>query len=204
MTVAGGILGGCAITLHFQFGSAQTNNILLMIAAALAVNLGEVLLRLAALFIYVGGLSFCTYLKCKFKFDLRLKAICFEIIVLLMTGFLPPPPHHLIALFPYFLVTSVQWSFFAGIKEYPCSSIFITNNLRICVSEIAEFVYDRDVSHLIKSRFYAVSIGWYFLGVTSVFLTVPLLGSRSLLLCTLPLSSALLNICSINKVLPDN
>ena len=199
MSMVGGIIGGCAVAVHLQFGSAQTNNILMIIMAVVGSDLFEVLLRVGALAIYIGGLVSSTIIRKKCKGDLRGAVIGGELIMILLLGILPSPSNHFIALYPFFLISSVQWSFFAGVKNYNCSSIFATNNLRVCVTELTEYFCSGESHHLSKSRFYFYSLFWFFAGVTSAALLAAVFSGRSILIGILPLGFALEKVFSIKK-----
>ncbi len=146
MAVFGGIAGSYAILARMQvFGSAQTANMIELVCDILGRNAGEVMIRAAALLIYIGAMVFAAVLIKKVQWNLKYLAVFLDAMAALTVGFLPESMDPVAALYPIFFVTAFQWCIFKGAKGYVSSTIFSTNNLKQTVFSITEyFLYRKD------------------------------------------------------------
>ena len=144
-------------------------------------------MRVLSMLIYIVGLVLAAIAQRCIKRDLRRAVILAEALALLLVGLFPIPGDHLVALYPLFLISSIQWSFFCGAGGYICSSVFCTNNLKQCTLSLVNYCFERKHMHLSRCFFYGMSLLCYFTGVAIAGFTDRLFHLQSIWACLPPL-----------------
>lgn len=192
LCLTGGFMGAYSIINRSGiFGSAQTANLICSVLDLTQGNLGSLLLRLTALFLFILPMMAAVILPRLYHINLPLFCILLELIVTVALGLLPENIHPMIALYPVCFIMSLQWCTFSSIKGYLCSTIFSTNNLRQFISALCEYRLEKDKKHLEKAKVYGETLLFYHLGVGAAALSSPYLGIRSIWICLIPLSLSL-------------
>ena len=78
----------------------------------------------------------------------------------------------------------------SGAEGYQSSCIFSTNNLRQFTESIVEYLFDKDRSHLGKTRFYGTVLLAFHAGAAAGYLAGVSLGVRASWICLLPVLTA--------------
>ena len=167
MCISGGFMGGYALFSRAgNFGSAQTGNLIEIILNIFGRDYKEVSLRLIALMLFILGNISGAVIKHRLGV-IVLKYYTFLILILgfIMLAFIPKEVYIVIALWPIFFVSSVQWFTFAGTKKYNCSTIFSTNNLKQMVLGYIYYYLTKKEEEREKGRFYLVSLIFFHIGV---------------------------------------
>lgn len=190
IAVMGGFFGIYALLLRNEnFGSSETANLIFLFASGLGGEWSVFRIRLTALFIYVAGLVFATLIaKCFKKGDFRYLAILVDLAACIVLAQIPAEVDPVIALYPMFFATAVQWLAFTSASGFSSATVFSTNNTRQMVTGLTEYIYSRDRSQLLRAKFFAGTLICFHLGVTygylclqkwkikSIYLAIPLLG----------------------------
>ena len=192
MCFIGGFLGAYALLLRGgNFGSAQTGNLIEAIICGTQGNLAEFLIRLLALLIYGAALVAAYLLSKSYKGDVRPVCIIVEAAGIIIAAVLPGTLNPIVALYPIFCVTAFQWGIFAGAKGYNSATIFSTNNIKQMLLGWTEYIRTKDEKQRAKAAFYTITLVFFHSGVLFGCLAVRLWNVPAVLLCILPLGSAL-------------
>jgi uncharacterized membrane protein YoaK (UPF0700 family) len=187
MCMIGGFFGVYAIMCRMDnLGSAQTNNLILIVCCLLGKNFIDFLLRVAGAFLYVSAISICIYLREKTTYNTKKYAICIDILGMLFLRLIPLDINPIIGLLPIFFMMATQWTVFQGVGAYNSSSIFSTNNLKQMTISFMQYRLHHDPEKLERGKFFANSLIWYHLGVIYSFIACTLF-SADACVCALPL-----------------
>ena len=167
MALSGGFFGMYALMIRSAtFGSSETSNLIYLVVAGLSGSLHSFLIRLGALVCYIAGIVFATLMpKILKKPDFRYISIGIDILACLMLAQLPEELDPVLALYPMFFATAVQWLAFTGAAGYNSATIFSTNNLRQCFASLSEYLYEKKPEQKRKCAFYAGTLLCFHLGV---------------------------------------
>jgi uncharacterized membrane protein YoaK (UPF0700 family) len=115
----------------------------------------------------------------KTKIDMMLFSTALNIIGFIVMGLMPDEVNACVALYPTFVMMSVQWVVFGGLGGYNSSPIFSTNNLRQMSAAFAEYLCDRKSEHLDKAKYFAGSIFFFHLGAALGFVACKLFAVKA-------------------------
>ena len=87
------------------------------------------------------------------KADLHYISIGIDILACLLLAGLPEQMDPVLALYPMFFATAVQWLAFTGAAGYNSATIFSTNNLRQCFASLSEYLYEHKAEQKRKCIF---------------------------------------------------
>ena len=143
MALAGGFFGMYALMIRSStFGSSETSNLIFLVVTGLTGSPHSFLIRLGALLCYIAGIVFATLApKLLKKWDLRCVSIGIDVLACLLLAQLPESMDPVLALYPMFFATAVQWLAFTSAAGYNSATIFSTNNLRQCFASLTEYLY---------------------------------------------------------------
>lgn len=190
MTFIGGFVGIYALMNHCDlFGSAQTANMIGIVTGVIGGDVYEVLLRVLGLLIYMVGLA-CAAAVRHTKINIRWFSLGVDAVCVSGVGFLPDGVNHFAALYPLFFMTAIQWNAFQGAEGFQSSCIFSTNNLRQFTESIVAYLFDKDRSHLGKTRFYGTVLLAFHAGAAAGYLAGVSLGVRASWICLFPVLTA--------------
>lgn len=193
MCVAGGFIAAYAILNHADFlASAQTANLINITLCITGNNFPELVLRLIAVFIYMAGLSLPLVIKRYTHINIKLFCIFLEILMTIILYFITKRVNTIIALYPVFFMTSVQWNCFPGVNGFVSSSIFSTNNLRQFTTSYVEYICDKDKSHLKKTKFFGGVLLSYHTGVAFSYFIYKHFAMKGVIFCLLPLLAGMM------------
>ena len=200
MALTGGFFGMYALTIRGgTFGSSETSNLIFLLAAGLSGSLQSFLIRLGALACYIAGIVFATLApKMMKKTDFHYISIGIDILACLLLASLPEQMDPVLALYPMFFATAVQWLAFTGAAGYNSATIFSTNNLRQCFASLSEYLYEHKAEQKRKCIFYAGTLLCFHLGVLYCWACLRFFGVQSIYAC-LPLLAAPLVMMSLRE-----
>ena len=193
MALVGGFFGVYALmTRSATFGSSETSNLIYLTIDGLGTSLPDFLIRLGATLCYIGGIVFATLIP-KFlkKWDVRYLSILIDTAACLLLAQIPGDADPVLALYPMFFATAVQWLAYTQAAGFNSATIFSTNNLRQCFAGLAEYLYSREEKHLARFRFYGGTLLCFHAGVIYCWFCMKLWGVRSIYACLLPLVAGL-------------
>ena len=191
LAAVGGFLESYAIVNRSGlFGNAQTANFTHLWLSMAERNMFEVLYYLTPLLLYCFGIFLASYMPLKLKNHMWPKiCLILEIISILILGLLPPDIEDKFAILPIFFCTALQYQTFRSCHGYGASSLFVTNNIRQCISSLTYWAVKKDHSQLEKFEIYLFVIAFFAVGAVSALIFSTLLGERCILLCLIPLVS---------------
>lgn len=196
MAFCGGTFGIYAIVSRMgNFGQAQTANLIRLTEAILGKNVGEGLLRLGALVVFVAGIALATLLERRENFPLKLWAIMIDAAAVLTVGFFPADMNPVAALYPFFFATAFQWCVFKGVGGHAASTIFSTNNLRQFTTALIDVIMAPKESLLwkekrIKLKFFGGTLLYFHSGILLGYLAWMGAGFHSIWFTLIPLTAA--------------
>ncbi len=193
MALVGGFFGVYALmTRSATFGSSETSNLIYLTIDGLGASLPDFLIRLGATLCYIGGIVFATLIP-KFlkKWDVRYLSILIDAAACVLLAQIPGDADPVLALYPMFFATAVQWLAYTQAADFNSATIFSTNNLRQCFAGLAEYLYSREEKHLARFRFYGGTLLCFHAGVIYCWFCMKLWGVRSIYACLLPLAAGL-------------
>ena len=166
MAVVGGFFGAYALlTRDGTFGSSETSNLIYLVVSGLDGTLDPALTRLGGTACYIAGIVFAVLLRRAGKLDrLRWGAIAIDLAACLSLAWIPAETDPILALYPMFFATAVQWVAFSQAAGYNCATIFSTNNLRQFTEGVTEYLCGHDPELLRKLRFYGGTLLCFHLG----------------------------------------
>jgi uncharacterized membrane protein YoaK (UPF0700 family) len=188
MAAVGGFFGIYALLNRSEtFGSSETSNLIYMFVAGLSGDYKECVIRLVALLFYIGGIVFATLMaRCFRDRDFRYVSIGVDAVCCVLLAQIPKNANVVIALYPMFFATAVQWLAFTTAGGYNCATIFSTNNVRQCFAGLTEYLCDRDEKQLKRFQFYGGTLLCFHAGVIYSWVCMTQWGILSIYAC-LPL-----------------
>ena len=167
MAAAGGFFGVYALlTRGGTFGSSETSNLIYLVVSGLDGTWGPALIRLGGTACYIAGIVFAVLLR---RYGRRPQAqilsISVDFAACLLLAWIPAETDPILALYPMFFATAVQWVSFSQAAGYNCATIFSTNNLRQFTEGTAEYLCTREAEQLRKLKFYGGTLACFHLGV---------------------------------------
>ncbi|WP_295740086.1 YoaK family protein [uncultured Oscillibacter sp.] len=167
MAAAGGFFGVYALlTRGGTFGSSETSNLIYLVVSGLDGTWGPALIRLGGTACYIAGIVFAVLLR---RYGRRPQAqilsISVDFAACLLLAWIPAETDPILALYPMFFATAVQWVSFSQAAGYNCATIFSTNNLRQFTEGVTEFLCTREAEQLRKLKFYGGTLACFHLGV---------------------------------------
>lgn len=166
MAAVGGFFGVYALlTRGGTFGSSETSNLIYLVVSGLDGTWGPVLVRLGATACYIAGIVLAVLLRRAGKTALlRWAALGADLSACLALARIPAETDPILALYPMFLATAVQWVAYSQAAGYNCATIFSTNNLRQFTEGATEYLCGHDPEQLRKLRFYGGTLLCFHLG----------------------------------------
>lgn len=193
MAVVGGFFGVYALLTRSEtFGSSETSNLIYLTISGLNGSLHSFFIRLGATLCYISGIVFATWMpKYLKKTDFRYISILVDAAACLILAQIPAGTEPVLALYPMFFATAVQWIAFTQAAGYNSATIFSTNNLRQCSASLAEYVYSREKKHLQRFWFYGGTLICFHIGVVYCWFCIQMWGIKSIYACLLPVGIGL-------------
>lgn len=193
MAIVGGFFGVYALLTRSEtFGSSETSNLIYLTVAGLSGSLSSFMIRLGGTLCYIAGIVFATlapkYLK---KTDFRYISILIDAAACLLLAQIPAGTEPVLALYPMFFATAVQWLAFTQAAGYNSATIFSTNNLRQCFAGLAEYAHSGEEKHLRHFQFYGGTLICFHIGVIYCWFCIRAWGIQSIYACLLPLCIAM-------------
>ena len=125
----------------------------------------ELVARLAAPACYIAGIVLAVLFRRAGKLPrLRRGAIGIDLAACLLLALIPEETDPILALYPMFFATAVQWVAYSQAAGFNCATIFSTNNLRQFTEGATEYLCGRDPEQLRKLRFYGGTLLCFHLG----------------------------------------
>ena len=189
LAAVGGFLESYAIINRSGlFGNAQTANFTHLWLSVAQRDLLEVIYYLTPLLLYCFAIFLASYMPLKLKNHMWPKiCLILEIISILILGFLPTDVEDKFAILPIFFCTALQYQTFRSCHGYGASSLFVTNNIRQCISSLTYWLVKKDHNELERFEIYLFVIAFFAIGAVCAMLFGLLFGDKSVLLCLIPL-----------------
>jgi uncharacterized membrane protein YoaK (UPF0700 family) len=170
MCIVGGYFGGYAVlSCAGRLGSAQTLNMIEIVCDILGRDYRQFLLRVLCAALYVSALIIALIMMKKTTFHVQRYGILVEIAGIVVLRLIPVDAAFTFRSMPILFMMATQWMIFHGNSKYNSATVFSTNNLKQLSLSLAEYVMDRDVSHLDKAKYFGNSLLWYHVGVAAAF-----------------------------------
>ncbi|MDO4554938.1 MAG: YoaK family protein [Lachnospiraceae bacterium] len=191
MAGIGGYFGAYSLLNRCDlFGSAQTANLLTSVFCLANGKFYDLILRVGAMLIYGAAFAIAIILAKRSPVNVRKLSIIMSSLTAILLCFLPSDMNNLIALYPVFFITALQWSVFKGTDEFASATIFSTNNYRQAVSGFTEYFLGHEEKQLRKGRFYAFTLLSFHTGALVCCFISKHFGLKSSLFVLLPLAIA--------------
>ncbi len=190
MAVVGGFLGVYALmTRNETFGSSETSNLIYLTIAGLGSSWSSFTVRLGATLCYIAGIVFATlgpkYVK---HTDFRYVSLLTDAAACLILAHIPAGTDPVLALYPMFFATAVQWLAYTEAAGFASATIFSTNNLRQCFAGLAEYLHSRQEAQRKRFFFYGGTLICFHLGVIFCWYCMKWWGIKSIYACLFPIS----------------
>ena len=190
MAAVGGFFGLYALlTRGGTFGSSETSNLIYLVVSGLDGSWGAALVRLGGTVSYIAGIVLAVLWRRRGRMRrLRFGAILLDLAACLALAWIPPETDPILALYPMFFVTAVQWVAFTQADGFSCATIFSTNNLRQCFAGLAEYLHSRQEAQRKRFFFYGGTLICFHLGVIFCWYCMKWWGIKSIYACLFPIS----------------
>lgn len=191
MTLIGGISGAYALLVRGgNFGAAETTNLIELVLDFANQNVTDMLVRMLILFIYSSSII-AAYLTAR-KFPTRKYALCLtaECICVLLAGLIPVTVNPLIALYPIFAMSAIQWQTFTDASSYNSSTIFSTNNLKQALLSWTNYRLTKEPQQKTRAIYFTLTLAVFHAGVLLGWLAVRVLAAKSIWITFLPFAAA--------------
>ena len=190
MAVVGGFLGVYALmTRNETFGSSETSNLIYLTIAGLGISWSSFAVRLGATLCYIAGIVFATlgpkYVK---HTDFRYVSLLTDAAACLILAHIPAGTDPVLALYPMFFATAVQWLAYTEAAGFASATIFSTYNLRQCFAGLAEYLHSRQEAQRKRFFFYGGTLICFHLGVIFCWYCMKWWGIKSIYACLFPIS----------------
>lgn len=185
MALTGGFFGIYALLLRNEnFGSSETANLIYLFASGLRGDKAEFWIRIGAMFCYIGGVVFATLIpKCMKGRDFRYVSIFVDIICCIVLAQIPSDADCVLALYPMFFATAVQWLAFTKASGFSSSTIFSTNNVRQCCAGLVEYCCSHERKYVLQAKFFGGTLICFHLGVVYAYFCMQRWGIKSSYAC---------------------
>ena len=188
MCAAGGFIAAYAILNHADFlASAQTANLINVVLCITGRNFPELCLRLIAVVIYMAGLSIPVIIPKYTHIYMITLCIFVDMLFVAVLYFFTEKMNTIIALYPVFFMTAIQWNSFPGAGGFVSSSVFSTNNLRQFTTSYVEYLCDKNKEHLKKTKFFGGVLLSYHAGVVFSYFIYKGFAMKGVIFCLVPL-----------------
>ncbi|HBA97746.1 MAG TPA: hypothetical protein DCZ23_06530 [Lachnospiraceae bacterium] len=188
MCATGGFTAAYAVLNHADFlASAQTANLIHITLCITGRNFPELCLRLIAMLIYMAGLAIPVLISKYTHINVKMFCIFIEITMVVLLFFFTDKMNTIIALYPVFFMTSVQWNSFPGVGSFVSSSVFSTNNLRQFTTSYIEYICSKDREQLKKTKFFGCVLLSYHIGVVFSYFIYKEFAMKGIIFCLIPL-----------------
>lgn len=167
MAAVGGFFGVYALLARGgTFGSSETSNLIYLVVAGLDGTWSSALVRLGGTACYIAGIVFAVLWRRRGRMALlRRLSVAVDLAACAALAWIPAETDPVLALYPMFFATAVQWVAYSQAAGYNCATIFSTNNLRQFTEGATEYLCSRDAEALRKLRFYGGTLVCFHLGV---------------------------------------
>lgn len=167
MAAVGGFFGVYALLARGgTFGSSETSNLIYLVVAGLDGTWSSALVRLGGTACYIAGIVFAVLWRRRGQMTaLRRLSVAVDLAACAALAWIPAETDPVLALYPMFFATAVQWVAYSQAAGYNCATIFSTNNLRQFTEGATEYLCSRDAEALRKLRFYGGTLVCFHLGV---------------------------------------
>ena len=166
MAAVGGFFGVYALLIRGgTLGSSETSNLIYLVVSGLDGTWGPALVRLGGTACYIAGIVLAVLLRRAGKTArLRWGALGINLAACLGLARVPAETDPILALYPMFFATAVQWVAYSQAAGYNCATIFSTNNLRQFTEGTTEYLCSRNPEQLRKLVFYGGTLLCFHLG----------------------------------------
>lgn len=120
--------------------------------------------RIGAFLIFSSGIAAAWLLHEFCTLPMRELCIVVDAAALMLSARLPEEVFAFFRVYPLFFATSFQWGSFNHVGQYPSATLFLTENLKNCVTRWLRYFFYRDVQDLTGARIYTLTIANYLLG----------------------------------------
>lgn len=200
MAFIGGIFAIYALLEHSNvFGSAETNNLIMLVTHILDRDSFHTFIRLGNLFIYAVGIVLTVWLSKYHASVQKTISIIIDCFAALILGIMPRNIHPIIAIYPIAFAMSFQWCSFRGVHENISATTFSTNNLRNLVTGIFNYISDKKHEDLLCIKFYLFTMLSFHSGVAVIYIIWPYAPHHCIWISFIPLLFALILEFSIRK-----
>lgn len=187
----GGIFAIYALLEHSNvFGSAETSNMILLVKDILHFDIFHILVRGGNLLVYAAGIISALWMA-KYHSSIQ-KIICLIIdcIAAFILGIMPTDIHPIIALYPVAFAMSIQWCTFRGVDNNPSATTFSTGNFRQLITNLFNYITERDRKYLSGFKFYLFTMLSFHAGVAVLYIVWQYIPHRSIWIVYIPLAIA--------------
>lgn len=164
MTFMGGFMGLYAICAHGSYGSAQTGNLMNLLIDISDGNGFSAAARIGAFLIFSSGIAAAWLMHEFCTLPMRELCIVVDAAALMLSARLPEEVFAFFRVYPIFFAASFQWGSFNHVGQYPSATLFLTGNLKNCVTRWLKYFFYRDAQDLTGARIYTLTIANYLLG----------------------------------------
>lgn len=188
MSTVGGLLGAYALINRLDiFGSSQTSNLIHVVLAGAKMDFKDLFIRVVAVILYGIGTSLTVFMPYYLKWNTQYMSIGIDMLVASILPFFSGIVNPIIGLYPIFFAMAIQWNSFRSVGEHVSATIFSTNNFRQFVLGIVEYKLEKDSVKLEKAKFYGFTLLFFHSGVLIEAIAHIFLGTKSSILCFIPL-----------------
>ncbi len=188
MCTAGGFIAAYSVLNHADFlASAQTANLIHITLCITGKNFTELFLRIIAVLIYIAGMALPILISKYTHINVKMFCIFTEITMVVLLFFFTEKMQTIIALYPVFFMTSMQWNSFPSVDSFTSSSVFSTNNLKQFITSYIEYICDKDRTHLKKTKFFGCVLLTYHIGVVFSYFMYKEFAMKGVIFCLIPL-----------------
>ncbi len=190
MAAVGGFFGVYALfTRGETFGSSETSNLIYLVVSGLKGDAKDLLIRLGATLCYIAAIMVATVgmRKCK-RFDFRYVSVAVDLLAIIVLAMIPASVDPVLALYPMFFATALQWVAYTNAAGFKSATIFSTNNLRQCFAGLSEYFCTHEREYLRQFIYFGSTLICFHLGVVWAWFAVQWWGIASIYGCLLPLA----------------
>ncbi len=189
MAFMGGFAGMYGILVRGSFGQAVTANLANAFRyMLLGHNLSDAIFHFGAILVFLFSLALTHILQLKNRRSAEITCLLSQTVCILLSAVIPESVHGVLALYPIFFLTGMQWGTFTGAEGFSCSTIFCSNNSKLALFGWIDFCLTGKHESFRQGLFYTVTLlCFYGAAVCSIF-ACDRYGAPAILIELLPLA----------------
>ncbi len=188
MAFMGGFAGMYGILVRGSFGQAVTANLANAFRyMLLGDNIADAVFHFGAILVFLFSLALTHILQLKNRRTAEITCLLSQTVCILLSAAIPESTHGVLALYPIFFLTGMQWGTFTGAEGFNCSTIFCSNNSKQALFGWIDFCLTGKHESFRQGLFYTTTLVFFYSAAVLSIFASDRYGAHAILIELLPL-----------------